>query len=111
GGPSVTGLVNVNRVAEASYGIYAEKAENLLVELNTVGTKVSGQETGLPGQVGVFLLSLGVTDPPVVQGNGIANAAVGIEQRFTGSEIRANTIKGVNQGILTKVSGGEGSLI
>ena len=36
---------------------------------------------------------------------------VGIEQRFTGSQITGNSIIGGEIGILTKVSGGEGNLI
>jgi hypothetical protein len=113
GGPSAGSTFNVNRIAEAGYGIYSENAENLLVELNTVGRTAGGLPVGGAATVGIFVFSLGVSEPAVILGNGItmANGGVGIEQRFTGSEIVANNIRNAGRGILTRASGGEGSLI
>ena len=88
------------------------KRKRSQIYLNVIGSNAVGAAVTTPSAAGIFNLALGVIEPAVMQSNSVRMiGGVGIEQRFTGSQITGNSIIGGEIGILTKVSGGEGNLI
>ncbi len=112
GSPAQTAFRSTNLIAGGNYGIFAAEAESLQIYLNAIGSNAVGAAVTTPSAAGIFNLALGVILPAVIQNNSVRMVGgVGIEQRFTGSQITGNSIIGGEIGILTKVSGGEGNLI
>ena len=112
GSPAQPTFRNTNLIAGGNYGIFAAEAESLQIYLNVIGSNAVGAAVTTPSAAGIFNLALGVILPAVMQNNSVRMVGgIGIEQRFTGSQILGNSIIGGEIGILTKVSGGEGNLI
>jgi Right handed beta helix region len=94
---------DANFVAGGGYGIYGEEGEALQVLGNEIGFNFLGNAVTPPSTLGMFIYSLGLTEPAAVSGNAIHMAGGrGIEQVFGGAEITENLIEGGQHGIFTK---------
>ena len=104
-----------NYVDGGEYGIYAEKAEDLVVVDNIIGRDNGGANSTPPSQIGIFVYSEGVPTEAaarVIANSIVMTGGVGIESVWTGATIQFNNISGGVLGIFTKGSSlGEGNLI
>jgi CSLREA domain-containing protein len=103
---------DANYIAAGAFGIFNEYGENFVAQNNVIGRTSTGTSVTPPAEAGVFLVSLGVTEQPMVSENTIQMAGgTGIEQVFGGGQIVGNFIEGATTGIWTKAPSEPGSLI
>jgi CSLREA domain-containing protein len=91
-----------NYIAGGSFGIYQENSNGFQTLGNVIGRRPGGAGVSGTGTAGIFLFSLGSTERETVEGNIIrVDGGAGIEQRFGGADIAANSIEEGQYGILT----------
>jgi hypothetical protein len=94
---------DANYIAGGGYGIYQENSNGFEALGNVIGRRPGdGAGVAAPGSDGIFLFSLSSTEREAVEGNTIrVDGGAGIEQRFGGADIAANSIEEGQYGILT----------
>jgi hypothetical protein len=102
-----------NHIAGGIYGVLADGAENLAVLGNQIGRNGEGVGIAGPSGVAIYVVSVDITQPALVQGNSLfLNGAEGIVSSYVGAEIIGNGIVGGSTGIVAgEEDEGVGNLI